>query len=324
MSDFTDIVAQARSMVGGIDWDRLDSESAGLSLDPNVPAHLGYWSEYLAPAFTKAADAMNTLYYDPTIVNTAATQDSLDVLYRLLQDASPQMQAYQRFNNPSLLFSPLPLPIEDFRLVISWVWGVIMYGTKLHTSFAIITVGRQKWRDHADHLVRLCNAIAMLDSMGALNRLKWNSQEMVDLRNAQGVPSLQPFTGYLQPSLSGPEGLGIAPVVAGIIVGVAAAVLIYGIYEWSSTATEINKQTLQATQQICADPIYSNDPDTKARCVKVLGDALAASTIPKPPTTTIIQYAFIAGGIILGVMFLPEIVRALKGAASEARKPASA
>lgn len=325
MSAFSDIVAQARTMVSGINWDKLDSESRGLSLDPNVDPKLGYWVDYLAPAFNKAADVMNTLYYDPIIVNTASTQNSVDVIYRLIQDVSPQMQAYERFNNLSLIFSPLPLPIEDFRLMVSYVWGVIMYGTQLHTTFAIAAMGRQKWRDHADHLVRLCNALAMLDSFGALNRLKWDSSEMQQLRTNQGFTSLRPFTDYAQPSLSGPAGLG-SPVLTGVLVAVGAAILIYGIYEWSSTATEINKQTLDTTQRLCSDPNYANDPQTKERCVKVLGDALARSTMVKPPdlVSQIIKYGFIAAGVMAAVWFAPTIVRSFKGAAAEARKPATA
>lgn len=319
----TDIALQARSMVKGIDWDKLDSESRGIPLDPKVDPKLGYWVDYLAPAFDKAADVMNTLYYDPIIVNTAATQGSVDVIYRLLQDVSPQMQAYQRLNNLSLLFSPLPLPVEDFRLMISYVWGVIMYGAQLHTTFAITAVGRQKWRDHADHIVRLCNALAMLESFGALSRLKWNSPEMSDLRAKQGFSSIRPFTGYVPPSLSGPEGLGAVPVLA-IAVAVGAAILIYGIYEWASVATEINKQTLDATTQLCADPNYANDPATRDRCTKVLGDALAQSTMIKPPTGDIVKYLLIAAGIAAAVVFAPTIMRSLKGAAAEARKPSAA
>jgi hypothetical protein len=323
MSAFSDIVGQANTMVKGIDWDTLDSQSRGIPLDPNVAPKLGYWVDYLAPAFDKAADVMNTLYYDPQIVNIANTQDAVDVLYRLLQDVSPQMQAYQRFNNPSLIFSPMPLPIEDFRLMISYVWGLIMYGTKLHTTFAITAVGRQKWREHADHIVRLCEALAMLDSFGALSRLKWDSTEMVNLRAKQGVSSIQPFSSYAPPSLSGPDGLG-SYVVVGIVVAVGAAVLIYGIYEWSVTTSEINRQTLQATQALCSDPNYANDPETKDRCVKVLGDALAKSTMITPPTNTLFKYAIIAVSVGAAIWFLPTIVRSLRGAAAEARKPATA
>lgn len=312
MSAIEDIVAQARTLVKGIDWDKLDSESRGVSLDPDIAPHLGYWVDYLGPAFNRAADVMNTLYYDPIIVNTAQTTNALDAVWRVIRDTAPEVQAYMRLKNPWLLFSPVALPAEDYRLVLSYMWGVIMYGTRLHTSFAIVAMGRQAWREHANYLVMMCEAISLMDQAGMLSRLKWDAKEMVELRAQQGVSNLKPFTEYVttvEPKKP-TAGLGLAPALAvAIITGaVIGIVMIFALYEWAKTTTEINRQTLLATGEICSNPTYANDPATKQQCVAVLGTALANSTKPKlPGLDTAVKYLMIAGGVVAFVAFAPQI-----------------
>ena len=329
MSTIDDLIARANMLVHGIDWDALDSQSRGVPLDPKQDAHLDYWTVYLAPAFNRAADVMNTLYYDPIIVNRADTEVSLSNIWGEFEKASPYI-----WDNVSLvanpvtymkmaLTNPLVLNAEPMRNVISYVWGVIMFGVKLHTTFMIASQGRATMRAHADHIVRLCEAIALLDQAGALSQLKWNSDTMVKLRASQGVSALQPFTPPVSsaPATSGlgANGLGIVVPVLGIVVAVlGAAVLFYGIYKWSTVTTEVNKATLETTKQLCSDPTYANDEASRAGCVKVLGDALAETTKVKLPSA-IMTYVFYAALIAGGIYFAPFIVRSFMGAKKELR-----
>lgn len=325
MTAIDDLFAQANTFVNGINWDKLESEGRGVPLDPDVAPHLGYWVDYLAPAFNRASDVINTLYYDPVIVNHVRTSDALNAVWKVFKDLAPEAQAYMRLQNPWLLFSPVALPAEDYRLMISYMWGVIMYGVQLHTSFAIVAVGREQWRKSADTLVRMCEAISVMDKAGALSRLKWGADDMVALRAQQGVSDLKPFSQYVStsepkpPATSGaPDGLGLPPLVIGAIVvgAVIGIVMIYGLYEWAKTATEINKQTLDATAALCANPTYANDPATKQQCLSVLGTALAESTKPKLPGSEILTYLYIAGGIIGFAVLAPHIF-ALIGASKK-------
>ena len=203
MSIIDELVAQASKLVKGIDWDALDARSVGVPLDPRQDAHLMYWVEYLGPAFNRAADVMNTLYYDPTITNRAGTEASVGNVWGKLKQAAPlvwdeitvsnmtsniKLMLYSRFG------SPFALPAVELREVLSYVWGVVVFGTKLHTTFAITAVGRAKWREHGNRLVMLCEAIALLDQMGALTQLKWDSSALVALRRQPGFSNLQPLT----------------------------------------------------------------------------------------------------------------------------------
>lgn len=321
MSNFSDLVARANGMVRGIDWDALETQGRGVPLDPNVPAKLGYWVDYLAPGFNQAAAVMDTLYYDPTVVNAAATTDALDVMYRMLQDISPGAQAMARLNDPSLIFDAIPLRADEYRLFISFIWGVVMYGVKLHTTFAITALGRQAWRTHADHLVMMCNAIVLLDQFKLLDRLRWNSEEMVALRQEEGVTSLQPYTAYLPTAAPTPpttSGLG-SPVIALAGIVIAGIVLMYGIYEWTTSTAEMNKQTLDVTKQLCSDPNYANDTATRDRCVTVLSDALARTTLPKLPTSDLTTYLMYGLFAAAAIYFAPVIVRSLRAAQREAK-----
>ena len=288
MSIIDELATQAGRLVKGINWDSLDSRSVGVPLDPQQDAHLTYWVEYLGPAFNRAADVMNTLYYDPGIVNRAATEEALAKVWAPLEAAAPQvwneitvanltsnvkMMLYSKFG------SPLGLPAEQFRLVLSYVWGVVVFGTKLHTTFAITAMGREKWRAHGNQLVMLCEAIALLDQTGSLRELKWDSGAMVELRKQQGFSSLKPWS---TPPMA-TSGLGMAPLVAVALGVIAAAVLMYGIYRWTSMTTEINKQTLDVTKELCTDPGYAQDAAAKDGCIKILGDALVETTKVKDP-----------------------------------------
>jgi hypothetical protein len=345
MSVIDDLVAQGERLVHGIDWNSLDARSVGVPLDPAQPAHLNYWVEYLGPSFDRAANAINTLYYDPIIVNHAETEASLGAVWTELQNAAPAAWSQINLQNlasnaKQLLYSafgsPIPLPAAQMRNIISYVWGVIMYGVKLHTTFAITSVSsdpaivRATMRDHANRLVMLCEAIALLDQIGALNELKWDSGAMVELRQQQGVSALKPF--YTPPMNTTPTatsgvGLGVAPVVMAIGFMLGAIVLMFAIYRWTAMTTEVNKATLQATKDLCTDPTYVNDPATKDRCIKILGDALADTTKMDPfggALSTLAKYAVAGVLIAAAVYFAPTIVRSLKGAASEARKPATA
>ena len=332
MGVIDDLVAQAEKLVRGINWDSLDSRSVGVPLDPQQDAHLNYWVEYLAPAFTRAANVMDTLYYDPIIVNHAATEDSLGNVWESLKAAAPH--AWEQItvqnltsNLRSLLYSafgtPVPLPADQMRNVISYVWSVVMFGTKLHTTFAIVNVGRAAMREHANRIVMLCEAIALLDQIGALTQLKWDSSAMVELRERQGVSALKPFA-IPAPPVPGVAGLGVAPAIIALGAMLGAVVLMYGIYRWTSMATEINKETLRVTKDLCSDPNYVQDPAAKSGCVKVLGDALAKSTAINPFGPAFAKYAVIGGVVILAVIFAPTLIRSLKGAAAEARKPSAA
>lgn len=324
MSAMSEIYERARRMVKGIDWNALEREGRGVPLDPEIPAKLGYWVDYLGPAFNQAADVVNTLYYDPKLVNTANTEAALASVYRLLQKSAPGVSAVAWYLDPATIVSnPLMLPAEELRLVMSYIWGVIVYGTKLHTTFAIVAMGRDKWREHADHLVMLCEAIVQLDKFGALNQLKWDSSDMVALRKRQGFSALKPFTAPLNtasPALNGPDGLGVAPLVLIAFGVIGAAVLFYGIYKWGSVTAEINKQTLEVTKEICSDPTYANDPTGREQCVKVLGDALANTTKITPPGSDLTKYLVWAGVAVVGVLFAPQIMRSIKGAIEESRK----
>lgn len=331
MSVLDELATQAERLVHGIDWDALDSRSIGVPLDPQQPAHLNYWVDYLGPAFNRAANVMNTLYYDPIIVNHAATEESLQNVWATLKSAGPevwaQLNAQNLLNNAKMMLysalSPLPIPAAQAREVLSYVWGVVMFGVKLHTTFAIEQMGRATMREHANRIVMICEAIALLDQSAALRQLKWDSTAMVELREQEGVSALKPF--YTPPmATSGAPGLGLPPVIAVSLGVLGAIVLMYGIYRWTSMTTEVNKATLDATKEICSDPQYANDPAMKDRCVKVLGDALAKTADVNMFGASLAKYALIGGLVVIGVMFLPEIVRAVKGAVAESRKTAAA
>ena len=88
--------------------------------------------------------------------------------------------------------------------------------------------------------------------------------------------------------------------------------------------TEINRETLAVTKDLCSDPSYTQSPEAKEACVKVLGDALKETTKVNPFGDNIAKYAVIGGLVVLAVMFAPAVVRSLRGAAVEARKPATA
>lgn len=317
--DLTDKMVQlaqdGEQLVKGIDWDALDQQGKGIPLDPSIDVHADYIALYMSPAFDKATRVMRTLYYDPALTLSASTKDAVRTVIAQLEPSIEEAAAsFSSGNLWGSIKAFAQFDLVKLRTFISLSYGVAMAGVKMHTAetnYAIAFLDRKSWREHADRVVRILNAISFLDDSGALYWLKWDSDEMKELRAQQGLPNDMKNPGI--------QGLGAVPL--GIIVAAAAVIVALGaIWMWSRTTTEYNEQALGILREICAAP---KDDATRDQCVKVLGSTAAQMGNPFAGVLgSVLPYLFAGALIIGGVMFAPTIVRSLLSARRAAKEGA--
>lgn len=309
-----ELAQHAEGAVKGVDWDKLDEQGKGVPLDPSQDAHADYMYLYLGPALDRAGRVMNTLYYDPVLVNKAQTESSVKAVANNLYDGAKEtlMSLAGGTGFFSLLKGGITFHLQNLRDLISLAYGSALFGAKLHTAagnYGVVFLGRRAWRDHGDRVCRILNAIAMLDDLGVLKFLKWDSSFMENLRIEQGLPANAP---------NPMKGLGAIPVLGIAIAIVAGLVLLGGIWIWSATANEYNRQALEILSQICMSP--QQDESTKKQCVQALSQPQAGfASVAMKLGTTALTYAFVGALVVGGIYLAPTIVRSVRKAKAEAR-----
>jgi len=316
-SSLLELEQRARRLVSGIDWNKLEQQSRGLSLDPNIPItgdSLSYIPLYLAPAFEKSSRVMNTLYFDPHIVMSATVKDAMAEIGERISRRTGEIIATltaEGFNG--MLKLGIELTVFALRDLISLVWGVTMTGIRLHAApYPIITLGRAKWREQASLLVMMMEAIVLLDDIGILTPLKWDSDTMQDLREEQGFPR------DLKNS-NAAAGLGALPVLAIIIGAVSAVVLIAGIWIWSKTTLEMNTAALDRIETLCKDPEFAKANGTA--CLDAINDARKGFNPFGSIFSAVGPYLFAGAILAAGIYFAPVIVPKIRGAMKAAKTP---
>jgi hypothetical protein len=299
-----DLSARAEGLVTGIPWAQLEAQGkAG-----------NYVADYMAPAFERAYAVMKTLYYDPVLFNKSQTESAVkQVAENIYDGVKDQIELVLTANVYALLKSGVTVSVRSLRDVISLAYGTAVFGAKLHATTdepnARTVLPLEDVKAHADRIVRIFEAIKILDDLGVLVFMKWDSSFMEELRVEEGLP----------PNTPNPmKGLGVVPIVAIAIAIVAGIVLIAGIWIWASYASEYNRKALEAVKQICLDP---NQPESvKKQCVETLGTPQAGfAAVAMKLGTTALTYIFIGALIVGGIYFAPMIVRSFREAKAEAR-----
>ena len=318
-ASLVELEQRARRLVSGINWDRLDQQSIGVPLDPNQSPHIDYWYLDLLPAFDKAAAVMNTLYFDPHIVNSASVRDSIsEIGERISRRTAEIIATFTAQGVTGMLKVGIELTVYALRDLISLVWGVTMYGISLHgpPAFPVTTLGRAAWREHASRLVMMMEAIKILDDIGVLGVLKWDSGYMKDLRQEQGLPR-----DLVNLNKQSQNGLGALPVIGLIIGGVTAIVLIAGIWIWSKTTLELNLQALDSIERLCKDPAYAKD--NSQACLQAINEKRPPADFNpfQSAISAVMPYLFAGVLIVGGIYFAPVIVPKIRGALKAAKAP---
>jgi hypothetical protein len=304
---FNDLTARAETITKGIPWARLEAEGKVGN----------YVVDYIAPAFSAATDVMNTLYYDIVLYNKAQTESAVKQIAENMYDGiKNQLSDMLHGNISGFLKNGVALQVRNLRDLVSLAYGTAFFGARLHSSAtdyaAIASLPYNDVKAHADKVVRILEGIKILDDLGVLTFMKWDSSFMEDLRIEQGYP---PNT----PNPPNPmKGLGAVPVLGIVIAIIAGIVIIAGIWIWARSASEYNRQALATLEKLCSDP--SQSEKIKTQCVKALSEPQAGfAAVVQKLGTTALTYVFI-GALIVGAIYLaPRIVRSFREAQAEAR-----
>jgi len=315
--DLEEAIAQfardGAQVIKGIDWDALDQQGKGIPLDPSIDVHADYLYLYMGPALDRAGRVMSTLYFDPEITNHTVTKEAIrTVAAEILPTIEEVGKNWALGNYWGAMSAVFSFDLVKLRTFISLAYGIALQGAKMHTAetnYAIAFLDRQSWREHADRVTRILNAISFLDDAQALYWLKWDSQYMKDLRAEQGLPL----------DMKNPmQGLGAVPLA--LVIAAAAVIVALGaIWAWSRTTTEYNEQALGILREICADP---KDQSTRDQCIKVLGTPQIGNPFASA-ISSVMPYLFAGVLIAGGVFFLPNIVRSFMKARSVAHEGAA-
>jgi hypothetical protein len=318
--DLEEAIAQfardGAQVIKGIDWDALDQQGKGIPLDPSIEIradNTSYLYLYMSPALARASRVMSTLYFDPEITNHAVTKEAIrTVAAEILPTIEEVGKNWALGNYWGAMSAAFAFDLVKLRTFISLAYGIALEGTKLHTAetnYAIAFLDRKSWREHADRVTRILNAITFLDDAKALYWLKWDSDQMKELRANQGLPV----------DMKNPmQGLGWVPPLALIVAAAAVIVCLGAIWAWASTTSQYNEQSLGILRQICADP---KDQATRDQCMKVLGTPQIGNPFAGA-ISSVMPYLFAGVLIAGGVFFLPTIVRSFLKARSVAHEGA--
>lgn len=230
----------------------------------------------------------------------ATLQDAGDLRSELRRMAPAWWKNRNLQNLPGALSLNVGAPV--LRRVISYTFRVASAGMDLYRPDVyayVVNSGKasqqQLRRDYVMRLGMLQGIRQLIDKIG-FDRLTQNESQ----------------SGLGEPITLG-TGLVIAIVLVAVILTfalVAVSIVVAFNVMLSSVAKDCNRQFEQTGQQ---SPLCQQVPGVIDRL------ANSQPKLPSDWTDKLARYGLLAGGAILAVVFLPEIVRSVKGGVKEAR-----
>lgn len=267
-----------------IDWNALAAKGQ------DSVRNTAYMDQYMLPAFNRAAKVIDSIDIQhgtttEVLLNYYNLREKLsDQADELLQVAGTTVQLVNPLFSPTVAWS-------SYNNIVWYMWASALTGAEMHINAMIHKSGipDADIAYHASLVTMLFNAIARMDDFGLLKPLKKSST----------------------------SGLGAVPLVAAIILGAVAIVML----AWAIVSIFEISQRNEVVKAVCAEAAKSGNPADIANCQKMFStsEGEVAGLVPKAAmgiVEKIATMAMIGAGIYLMVQFGPGIATKLKQSVS--------
>ena len=295
----------------GVDWNALYADHAPdgtpLSWFWTPAGAFAYVDRYVEPAYARAMAVLDGLELVGDVNRYSA--EEVRILNRAFDDALSTLNGDAGSilsQAPTMSLSePFRMPLVTLQAALIRAKAAILVGTLWHAKGApqLLVGNYRAWLTernlsmddanaqakvvaaHADNVVKTCNAIVKLNAAGILSPLR------------------KPVSGL------GATGLGVLPLVAWVVIGVVAVVIVFAALLYF---THQSDQQIAEQKKLCDEASARGDTAVVRQCLEVL--------TPKTWTTDIAKYGAMAAMVICAIYFAPRLVQAFK----QSRRPALA